>query len=161
MREEMENVTTLKTSEGRPLLVYSGNSMNPTLKHDDLLDVVPASGSTIKRGDVIVFSPPNIHYKIVHRVISRNSGGICTRGDNSGFIDPWMLSDDDVIGIVLSIWRGNKRKRIRGGFLGFLFLFPIKLARKLDNRIICLLHTLYEWLCQKGIFHDVWYKRNK
>jgi len=68
---------------------YVGPSMNPLLMGGDGLHIVPYKGRPIRPGDVIVFIRPGGETKVVHRVVSVDSRGIKTRGDNpSNHVDP-------------------------------------------------------------------------
>ena len=76
-------------------IVYKGPSMNPTLKAPDILHVIPYNGGKIKCGDVIVFEHPEGDGKnrITHRVISVDSNGIRTHGDNNCNIDYFFFDN--------------------------------------------------------------------
>lgn len=140
-------------NESQKLTVYTGASMHPTLKAPDLLQVIPYNGRKIKRGDVIAFQPPGgVEKKITHRVISADPNGIRTHGDNNNNIDYFLLKPNDIIGKVVSVWRGNRNIRIHGGKIGELIFIKNRVLRKLDRKISALLHPLYHRLAQSGIF---------
>jgi hypothetical protein len=94
--------------------------MNPTLCGSDLLEIVPYGERTVRLGDVTVFQPPEEKQRIVHRVISITSKGIHTRGDNNTSNDPWLLKPENITGKVVAAWHGQKRRRIVGGWTGWL-----------------------------------------
>jgi len=85
--------------------------MNPILKPGDRLHIVPCDGQPIRRGDVVVFVPPGGDTKIIHRVISVESHGVRTQGDNSSSADEWILSPDRIIGRVIYAQRKNRKQR--------------------------------------------------
>jgi signal peptidase len=131
-------------------LTYTGTSMNPTLKAGDRLQVIPYHGREIRRGDVIVFLSPGGDGKITHRVISVDSRGIRTRGDNSQ-VDAWGLNPEDILGRVVSVQRGNRLRRVVGGPMGHLFAVAVRAMRLIDSGISYLLRPAYHQLTQAGL----------
>ena len=74
---------------------FRGSSMRPTLKPGDKLFV--ASGGDVRVGDVVVFRlDEKLH--IAHRVVSVDSRGIITRGDNAHSHDARILQPYDILG---------------------------------------------------------------
>ena len=136
------------------LAIYTGPSMNPTLKATDILHILPYNGGKIKRGDVIVFQNPEGEGKnrITHRVISSDSNGIGTQGDNNCNVDYFLLKPGDVIGKVVSVRRGRRDIRIYGGKIGELTFFKNRAVRRLNRAISVLLHPAYRCLSRTGIF---------
>jgi signal peptidase len=130
---------------------YIGTSMNPTLKPGDRLDTVPCDREKIRQGDVIVFVSPADESKVVHRVVSVDSKGIRTRGDNCNRIDPWVLSPDQIVGRVISVHRRNRRRRIFGGFWGRVFVRAVRALIALDLGASFLLRPVYDRLARSGI----------
>jgi signal peptidase len=133
-------------------VVYTGPSMNPTLKAPDILSVVPYNERKIRCGDVIVFVPTGGNRRITHRVISVDKEGIKTRGDNNSDIDSFILKPDNILGRVVYARRGNRRLRIYGGLAGRLFVYTVKVLKKIDTGISFLLHPIYHWLSKTGLF---------
>ena len=131
--------------------------MSPALKHGDRLDVVPCGSQKIRAGDVIVFHNPQKDGKIAHRVISVRSGGIRTRGDNNPHPDPILLPPDRVIGRVMSVHRGNRSRRIAGGWTGRLFGAALTARRRIDVWMTSLLYPLYISL-SRSAFVKRWIK---
>ncbi len=125
---------------------YVGSSMNPLLLAGDGLYIVPYNGRTIRAGDVIVFIPLGGDTKIVHRVVSVDSRGIRTRGDNANHADPWVLAPDHILGRVTYIQRKNRRRRILGGQMGRIVAFSFRCIHLLDAMISSLLHPAYQRL---------------
>jgi signal peptidase len=131
---------------------YIGPSMNPTLKSGDRLQVIPYNGQKIRRGDVVVLTPPGGGSKIIHRVVSVDSQGIKTRGDNNNKCDPWVLSSDHIVGCVVSLRRGNRQLRVFGGLLGHLFAMAIRAINIIDLNLTSLLRPFYQRLAKAGFF---------
>jgi signal peptidase len=131
---------------------YIGSSMNPTLESGVRLDVSAYHGQKIRKGDVVVFIPPGGDSKIVHRVISINSDGIRTRGDNRKHEDNWVLKRENILGRVVTAQKNNKRRRIFGGPLGRLFAATVRVIYAMDLPVSHLLRPAYNELAKVSIF---------
>jgi hypothetical protein len=131
---------------------YIGSSMNPTLKPGDRLQIIPYDRKRIRRGDVVVFIPPGGDTKITHRVISVDSCGIRTRGDNSSYLDPWVLRPDHIHGRVVWAKRENRQRRVFGGAIGQLFGVTIRAIHAIDVSISSRLRPAYQRLARAGVF---------
>ncbi len=100
---------------------YKGPSMYPTFLPGDGMTVIPYEGRKIRVGDVVVFTLPGREsFKVVHRVISIDSQGIRTKGDNSMTPDTEMLQEGDIIGRVVSVRRNKRDITIHGGTQGIM-----------------------------------------
>ena len=133
---------------------YIGPSMNPTLKSGDQLQVIPYDGHRIRRGDVVVFTPPGSDSKIIHRIVLMGSQGIRTRGDNCNQVDQWVLKPDHIFGRVAYARRGNMRRRIIGGLLGHLVGAAIRAIHAVDSRVSFVVRPAYDQLIRAGIFRQ-------
>lgn len=131
-------------------VVYSGASMNPTLKFPDLLQVVPYGGRRIRRGDVILFSTPGDARDVVHRVVSVGASAIKARGDNNAATDPHILNLDVISGQVQYALRGSRRRPVYGGVLGRVFGTSARVRRFLCKSLFSILGPLYHWLSGSG-----------
>ncbi len=134
---------------------YNGPSMNPTFWPGDGLKVDPYDGREICYGDVVVFSHPSDNQNIVHRVIGVDSEGIRTQGDNNNNIDPWVLKPEEITGRVASAHRGNKALTIFDGKTGVLLSSILRKRKDLLNRLFIILHPLYRWLAETGLFRTL------
>ncbi len=132
--------------------IYTGPSMNPTFRTLDGLQIIPYHGRTIRPGDVIVFNPPGLSRKVTHRVVSIDSQGIRTRGDNNPYDDPWLLTPDQVLGRVVCAQRRNLRLRIYGGLIGRLYVTAVRATHLIEVKISTLLHPVYHRLARTDIF---------
>ena len=86
---------------GRATIVFvTGSSMAPTLTSDDV--VLAREHATYSVGDLVVFKVPEGDAAgkfIIHRIVGGSSStGWVTRGDNRTTVDPWFLSDGDLVG---------------------------------------------------------------
>jgi len=129
---------------------YLGPSMNPTLSEWDLLEIVPYGRSPIRDGDVILFLPPAEEQPVVHRVWSVTPVGICTRGDNNGLVDPWLLQATDVVGRVVAARRGQRRRIVAGGATGRWVAQFTRWGVAIDRVASRALHPLYRSLTHRG-----------
>ena len=89
-----------------PFYVVEGDSMEPTLHDGDLVVVKKANIEDVKVGDVIVFHEPREKSKIIiHRVVGRvkvrGQVFLRTKGDNNSKPDPWLVSEEDLIGVAV------------------------------------------------------------
>ena len=131
---------------------YIGPSMNPILRPGDRLHIVPYDFQEVRGGDVIVFIPPGGDSKVVHRVISVNSDGIRTRGDNCNHADDWVLRRENILGRVVAAQRRNRRLRVFGGPLGHSLAVAIRAIKSIDSNLTSLLRPFYQRLARAGVF---------
>ena len=141
--------------EAKIVLDYTGPSMNPTLRAGDGMTVIPYGDSRPRVGDVVVFHSPERDYHIVHRVLSVDSQGIKTVGDNNDSVDPWMLTPDDIVGRVVSARRKNKDITIHGGTRGRLTLPVLRSKKRVNLAVSRILHPAYHWLARSGIVRRI------
>ena len=134
------------------IINYTGPSMNPTLRAGDGMTVIPYGDSKIRAGDVVVFSSPEQDHYIVHRVLSVDSRGIRTIGDNNNNIDPWILAPGDIMGRVVSARRRDKDIIIHGGARGKLLLSILQRTKRARRTIARALRPAYHWFARTGIF---------
>lgn len=130
---------------------YIGPSMNPALKTGDILSIASYGSRKIRKGDIILFRNPEGEDTIVHRVLSVNSKGVRTKGDNNIEMDPWILQPDHIIGRVVSRKRNNNCARIHGGIPGGTFGFLMGVLHKFNPTVSKILHPVYHKLAESGI----------
>jgi signal peptidase len=68
--------------------VLSG-SMRPTISPGDFAITQGVPTSSLRVGDVIVFTPPNETQSVLHRIASRQGDVVTTKGDANTVADPW------------------------------------------------------------------------
>ena len=141
----------METTEAQNL-IYKGPSMNPTLKPGDRLWITPNNGQKIQLGDVVVFISPGNGSRVVHRVVSLDTSGVRTQGDNNNRVDPWLLSHDQILGRVFFSERGKRRRRVFGGTIGQLFGVVIREIHALDARVCSRFRPAYDRLARAGVF---------
>ena len=147
----MEPTNTIE--KANPSLIrYMGSSMKPALKPGDQLQVIPYNRQQVSRGDVIVFVPPGGGSKIVHRVVLIDSEGIKTQGDNNYDLDQWILSPEQILGRVVSVQRGKRRRRVFGGLTGQLFHSLVRAINVCNSSVSAILRPSYNRLSKWGIF---------
>jgi hypothetical protein len=116
-------------------VVYSGQSMNPTLRAPDLLDVVPYTGGKPAVGDIICFTPPGDEKNVVHRIIRITGSGIQTQGDNSLSADQALVQEDRIIGRVIGATREKHYRKIACGTLGRFTRWRMRIRISALNKI--------------------------
>ncbi|UCG42940.1 MAG: SynChlorMet cassette protein ScmC [candidate division WOR-3 bacterium] len=137
-------------------MVYTGTSMDPSLREPDLLEVKPYSAERVRPGDVVCFKPPGTDRTIVHRVVGVGPDGIRTRGDNKiATDDPWVLRQGDIIGRVVAAQREGRRRAVHGGWKGRRSLLVRRgtlLGRGIRRLVGSLPHALYDFVAGLGPF---------
>ena len=125
----MDNVTDLRNelkrrlflevlrSFGAARLAVTGTSMLPAIWPGDVLEVRRQGVGQVQPGDVVLFRRDG--RLVVHRVVERfdRQGGnlLVTRGDRQRATDS-PISNDELLGRVTEIFRGNRRKVPRLNF---------------------------------------------
>lgn len=130
------------------VVIHVGPSMLPILRDGDRLVVVTYDARKMRRGDVIVFTPPAGNHRITHRIIAMDSRGIRTRGDNNEGIDPWVLTRDEILGRVVCAHRGQRQLRISGGPVGAMLSLTLRFLGRIDRRLSSFLRPAYHRLSQ-------------
>jgi hypothetical protein len=133
---------------------HVGPSMNPILYDLDLLEIKPYGTSPIRPGDVIFFLPPGGEQPVVHRVLRISPEGIGTRGDNNDQDDPWHITPKDVLGRVVAVWRGQRKRMVAGEGAGRLWGALMRRRRRLLQNTSILLGPAYRSLACSGIIRS-------
>jgi hypothetical protein len=136
-------------SEELKTIIYTGPSMNPTLKNLDKLFYAPCENSKIKRGDIVVFLNQDQNLKIIHRVIRANHMGIVTQGDNNSKADASVLRPDQIIGRIIYGERHNRKIRIYNGLPGTMQAARIRGIREIKECLFTFLKLPYHLLAGK------------
>lgn len=131
---------------------YTGTSMNPILRAGDGIWFMPYDGKKIRRGDVVVFTPPEGDSKIIHRVVACEKQGIRTKGDNNSDVDQFLLSPDKILGQVVYARRGRELRKIYGGTTGRMIAGAIRIVHSIKDRLFFLLRPAYRWFIRTGVF---------
>lgn len=130
---------------------YVGPSMNPTLREPEIMEIMPYDSTPFRVGDVVFFLLPETDHRVVHRIIRVTPAGISTLGDNNTQADALLLQPKSIKGRVVAAWRGQKRRKIAGGYTGWLTGCWLHWRRTLDHRLSLLLHPLYQVLSHRGV----------
>jgi hypothetical protein len=130
---------------------YVGPSMNPTLREPEIMEIVPYGSTPLRVGDVVFFLPAEAEHLVVHRIIRVTPAGISTLGDNNTQEDILLLQPKSIRGQVVAAWRGQKRRKIAGGYQGRLTSRWLHWRRILDHGLSHLLHPLYQVLSHRGL----------
>ncbi len=125
---------------------YIGPSMNPTLREPEIMEIMPYDRKPLRVGDVVFFLSPGADQPVVHRVVRVTPAGISTLGDNNTQEDTFLLQPKSIQGQVVAAWRGQKRRKIAGGFQGRLKSRWLRWRRVLERGVSLFLHPLYQAL---------------
>jgi SynChlorMet cassette protein ScmC len=134
---------------------YVGPSMNPTLREPEIMEIMPYDSRPVRVGDVAFFLPTEADQPVVHRIIRVTPEGISTLGDNNTREDALLLQPKSIKGQVVAAWRGQKRRKIAGGYQGRLASRWLRWRRVLDDGASPLLHPLYQALSRRGLIARV------
>jgi signal peptidase I len=105
-----ETVTDLLARGIGVRIQVQGDSMYPSIRSGDFLHVAPPDFASLKTGDVVLSL--TARGLTAHRVVSRNTATLVTRGDNcSGEDDP--VHERHVLGKVEQIERCGRIRRVR------------------------------------------------
>jgi signal peptidase I len=137
--------------DNMPEIFCKGTSMHPLFKAGDILEFRPCDVLSIRKGDVIVLTPPGEGNPIVHRVIERMADRVRTRGDGNPLPDPWVLSSGHILGRVVSCKRAGRSVPVIGGSGGHVLACAIQLLRKADHHSSAVLHPVYRYFSRKGV----------
>ena len=123
---------------------YAGPSMRPTFRNGDLLKI-DDRGQDPRPGDVIIFRKGSDR-PVIHRIVSRETDGFLTRGDNNGQMDPWTVQPFEVIGRVSAKKRSTRWHPTVGGYPGVWLGRLFYLKNLVRNNSIRLLRPGYRFL---------------
>jgi hypothetical protein len=137
-------------SDESMLVVYTGPSMNPTLRQPDLLVVVPNGEHPVRVGDIVYYRSPEDGRHMVHRVVRVMPSGVHTRGDSNPSADLYLLRTADIVGRVVAARRGRRWRRIAGGWQGRLVGYERRLRRRVLRLGSKLLHGAYRGMAKSG-----------
>lgn len=139
---------------GELYIVYTGPSMNPTLREPDLLTVMPYAGS-VRTGDVIYYQCPEKACPVVHRVTRVTAAGIRTRGDNNRQEDPGPVQPEAVMGRVVSARRAKRQRRVAGGTPGKLIAAGCRLRLVAAPFLLSPLRFIDKKLAETGLVQKI------
>lgn len=148
------------TSPGSPKIPYEktryrGASMNPLLKNGDLLYITPCAADELQPGDVVVFEAPEQRLTIAHRIVSIDSCGVITKGDNNPVKDCQTVDSSLIRGKVEYLRRGRKLLPVRGGYWGRIAAQLCTARKFLVRAVVGLLRPIYRIPALSGILAPV------
>lgn len=123
--DEIESTQAIQSG-----VVFSGNSMYPTLKGPYYLEIRPYNGAKPRRGDVVYFRDPRTGMMVVHRVIAVRPKWLLTKGDNNPHCDPYFVLANDLKGRVVAARRSGREHSVRGGAMGMLDHCYARMSRR-------------------------------
>ncbi len=152
----------LRKKEGEPIFYY-GPSMGFTLKpFDDLQIVAYSPEDKIRGGDIVVFPRPGSDSQhIVHRVISSDTEGVRTQGDNCKEADPWIIRRDFIIGRVAYARRGTATICIYRGLAGSLFALFVRAAMFFMKALRAVAKSIFRYPPLKLLLRRIYLQQRK
>jgi hypothetical protein len=136
----------------RDAVFCRGESMRPLFRPGDRIVFVPCRAEELRRGDVIIFTPPGHRERVVHRVVSTGFGGIRTRGDANPGRDTGAVRQEHIVGRAVSVERNGRLIPVRGGLAGHLSVACIRTLRRGDHLASYVLCPCYRALARCGLF---------
>jgi hypothetical protein len=88
---------------------------------------------------------------IIHRVVAIRPAGLCTQGDNNAQVDAELVTADRLLGRVTYVERGGRRRLVRGGRAGQLWVVYLHARRCAYKMAACLGRGLYRRLRASGL----------
>jgi signal peptidase I len=143
--------------------VYHGHSMVGTFYPGDYLTVEPATITSVRPGDVVIYRGQDQTGEasdIVHRVVAVTPGGLVTRGDNNPGVDNGLVTQDILLGRVTHRERGGQVRRVGTGRWGAIQLWARRAWRRVRRPGWRLLRVVgrpaYRWLRASGLARRLW-----
>lgn len=136
----------------RDAVFCRGESMRPLFRPGDRIVFVPCRAEELRRGDVILFTPPAQTERVVHRVISTGPGGIRTQGDANPCRDTGEVRQEQIVGRAVTVERKGRLIPVRGGLAGCLSVACSRTLRRCDHLASYVLYPCYRALARSGLF---------
>ncbi len=136
----------------RNSVFYMGQSMSPLFREGDDIQFRSCADRPVRRGDVVVFTPPGESRLVIHRVIGIGPEGIRTRGDRNSSPDPWLLEKGAILGIAVRSRRRGKDRAISRGIGGRLHSAAASFLLDLRARAVQALDPLLKGGSCSGLF---------
>jgi len=130
-------------------VIYTGPSMNPTLRQGDIVEIISAEKTVIIPGDIIYFLNQK-NTRVIHRVIKHTENGYITKGDNNKEVDSTCVTPDQIIGKVISVHRKEAQYTVHGGMLGRATAVLFSLRKKALMLIGLFVRDAYYFLIDTG-----------
>lgn len=132
-----------------------GESMQPLFRPGDRIVFAPCLVEELRRGDVIIFTPPGGRERVVHRIVSTKPKGIRTQGDANPYPDSWALCQEDIVGRAVSVERKGAAIPAAGGVVGCLTVACIRTFRRCDHVFSYVLYPCYRALARSGLVRAI------
>ncbi len=139
--------------------LYAGPSMSPLLKSGDLLRVKKSTLVEIHLGDVVVIARggrENCVEYVVHRVVSVGEKQLVTQGDNNFKLDACAVTNENLVGMVISFDRQNRIHLVKGGQLGFWYGRVILMRNHMWRLSKHIGWWIYHLIRQSGLIARIW-----
>jgi len=156
------------TSDKNLTVIYSGNAMFPTLKEPELLKIESYLSNIPRIGDIICYFSVEKHKKCIRRVINIKQG-IIISGDNPNISEKIYILPEQILGKAVFSFVNNKKRRLIGGYSGFVLHHMLKLCNITSNSQFklykdCLYqikNIFFKIITKKNPRLIIFYKKNK
>ena len=111
-------VESLLERDGFFSRVARGNSMVPLIRHGKDQVVIAKADRPYKINDAVFFKRDNDAY-VLHRIVDEKDGLFVIQGDNYDYTE--LVRPDQILGILIGVYRGNKYIDCRKNFLYKLY----------------------------------------
>ena len=138
---------------------YRGHSMGRGFALGDRLEIEAVSTRDLRVGDVVVFRrslADGTANDVIHRVVEVTGTTVVTRGDANPASDPEAVSDEVLVGRVLSVRSPGGRRFVAKGPAGALASFRIRIGIRLRRSVAKALHGPYRALRASGLVKGLW-----
>lgn len=106
LSEYDETIRVVLESGGEFRLYPRGTSMLPLLRQGTDSVVLVAPSGQLKKNDIPFYLRKNGQY-VLHRIVKAENGNYTLCGDNQRILEEG-ITDNNIIGVVAKIYRGNK-----------------------------------------------------
>ena len=120
-----------------------GDSMRPLFRPGDRIMFAPCHVEGLRRGDVIIFTPPGQEVRVVHRIVSIEPEGVRTQGDANPCRDSGEVRQEDIVGRAVAVEREGRVIPVAGGLAGRLLAACIRALRRCDHLVSYVLYPCY------------------
>jgi len=130
--------------------------MRSTFKPGEVLYTRPA-GRAVKPGDVVVYEQGGV--RVVHRVVSVETGGVRTRGDNNPSADQGVIPYEQILGVVEKAEDWDQARIITGGEKGAAKAATRWKLQAMLNQLRPIIGAPYRWLKGLRLVPKLWRPR--
>ena len=168
-REDFTSIAQEVLGRGRILRFKAkGESMSPSIRDGDILEITPVNGEEIRAGNIIFYHVGKkrmVAHRVTKRIIENDKLIFLTRGD-SNIGEEEKVHPEQIMGRVKAIERKERRIRIDYGWNRLKYIFYLKISplliklRRIGGRLVRRIQSLkaYRNLAKRLIRGEVCYQ---